>query len=637
MDGKTIHILLVEDREAHAELIRRAFESRTGQVSLTVAPNLRQARARLAESTPDLMITDWKLPDGEGIELLPANKNEALFPVIVLTGHGNERWAVDAIKAGALDYVVKSEVTLAAMPQIAERILREWGYIVERRQAEEALRESEVRIRTIVDNAVDGIITIDEKGIVESFNPAAERIFGYKTSEVIGKSINMLMLEPDRSQHDEYIQKYLRTRKVNIIGYGREVTGRRKDGTTFPLDLAVNEMHLGEQQWFVGIVRDITERKETAKQLEEYANNLEQKVEERTEALGKFYKELQRARDRTDGIIQSIGDGLVVTDVENQVILMNWAAEDILRIRFNDVLNQPINFVISEESLRLQIKNTLDKKAADHPLDFNVSQSAEGKARIIRARSSVIQDKAGEEIGVVTIMYDVTQEREVDRMKTEFISTAAHELRTPLTSIQGFAELLLIKKDLAPEKKTRFLSHINREAVHLANIVGDLLDISRIESSQGFSLEMAPCEISQTIQEVVSNFQEQFDKHQFKVTLPSASANWVVDKEKMKQVFQNLFSNAVKYSPSGGSIQVVVESEDGCFRVSVEDQGMGMTPGQVGRIFEKFYRADASNTAIEGTGLGMTIVKYIIEAHGGKIWVESQYGKGTAVRFTVPI
>jgi signal transduction histidine kinase len=254
----------------------------------------------------------------------------------------------------------------------------------------------------------------------------------------------------------------------------------------------------------------------------------------------------------------------------------------------------------------------------------------------MRARTSVIADKEGKQTGIVTIIHDVTHEREVDRMKTEFISTAAHELRTPLTSIQGFSEIMLTRSDITEEEKKRFLSYINKQSVSLTLIVSDLLDIARIESGRGFALNKASYDISDTIRQVIPYFQEHAPQHHFEISIPNQPLVLQADRQKMEQVFKNLISNAVKYSPRGGVIRITGGITDDHFEAAVADNGIGMSTDQVEKIFDKFYRADASDTAIEGTGLGMTIVKHIVEAHGGNIWVESELGKGTTVRFTIP-
>jgi PAS domain S-box-containing protein len=376
--------------------------------------------------------------------------------------------------------------------------------------------------------------------------------------------------------------------------------------------------------------------RDSYQKLEEYSKTLEDKVAERTAALKKALVDTAEARDRIDGIVKSVADGLVVTDIYNRVVLMNRTAEDLLGVRLSEVIDEPIDFAIQDETIRDGIISTMEKKVSGYAFDFELPANDPKHPRIMRARTSVITDKQGRQTGIVTIIHDVTHEREVDRMKTEFISTAAHELRTPLTSIQGFSEIMLTRDDISEPEQKRFLTYINKQAVSLTNIVGDLLDIARIESERGFSLNKVFCNISEIISQVVPYFQEHTHKHRFEVVLPENPVELYVDKQKMEQVLKNLISNAVKYSPDGGLICVASKALAGYYEISVADQGIGMAPEQVDKIFEKFYRADASNTAIEGTGLGMTIVKYIVEGHGGNIWVESEAGKGTTVRFTIP-
>jgi signal transduction histidine kinase len=316
---------------------------------------------------------------------------------------------------------------------------------------------------------------------------------------------------------------------------------------------------------------------------------------------------------------------------------MNSAAEELLGVWFSKVFERPIDFAIKENTLRDKIKETLSKKTTGYQFDFELPGTDPEHPRTMRARTSVIHGSEGKNAGIVTIINDVTHEREVDKMKTEFLSTAAHELRTPLTSIQGFSEVLLTRDNLAPEEQRKFLTYINTQAINLGKIISDLLDISRIESGGRFILERTPWDPVAGISQTVSYFQDSSKKHRFEVALPDEQVELNADKGKMEQVLKNLLSNAVKYSPEGGLVRVSGELLKNEYRITVADEGMGMTPEQVEKIFDKFYRVDASDTAIEGTGLGMTIVKYIVEAHGGRIWVESEHGKGTTVRFTIKV
>jgi len=229
--------------------------------------------------------------------------------------------------------------------------------------------------------------------------------------------------------------------------------------------------------------------------------------------------------------------------------------------------------------------------------------------------------------------------RQTDRMKNEFISTAAHELRTPLTSVVGYAELLLHPETvggLAETQRREFLQEIYEKAGALAKIVDDLLDISRIEAGHAVPLQKEPCDLGELVRREVAHLQLQAPGHRIELLLPAGGAPVVVDRHKLVQVLENLVGNAVKFSPAGGVIRVSVDAAAGSCQVAVADEGIGMTPEQVARVFDKFYRADASNTATGGLGLGMSIVRQIVETHGGRIWVESEPGKGTTVRFSVP-
>ena len=382
---------------------------------------------------------------------------------------------------------------------------------------------------------------------------------------------------------------------------------------------------------------EVAERKQAEEKIKEYSGNLESIVEQRTRELNQALYDTETARDKIDAILKSIADGLIVTDIYNRVILMNPAAEDQLGIRFTEVINRSIDFAIQDETLRDRINTTLNKKETGYEFDFQLPGAGPKNPRIMRARTSEIADKTGKQTGIVTIIHDVTHEREVERMKNEFLSTAAHELRTPITSIQGFSELLLNRKNLQEKEQEEFISYINKQSLNLAAIVNDLLDISRLESGRSFLLNKEKCILGDAFKSLIQYVQGMSSKHTLEVNLPEKPLELLVDKEKMEQVLKNLLSNAVKYSPDGGTICLSVKKMQSTIEISIADQGIGMTPEQVEKIFEKFYRVDVSDSAVEGTGLGMTIVKYIVEAHDGKVRVESRPGKGTTVRFLIPI
>jgi signal transduction histidine kinase len=235
---------------------------------------------------------------------------------------------------------------------------------------------------------------------------------------------------------------------------------------------------------------------------------------------------------------------------------------------------------------------------------------------------------------------DVTRERELEQAQNMFIATAAHELRTPLTSILGYGEMLRDQDrigGLSPVQQKEFLDVICDKAVTLKNIVGVLLDLSRVQLGRKLILRQEEHDINVLIYEVVAPFRQVAQALRFEIDLPPGALWMRFDQSKVGQVLDNLLGNAVKFSRSGGMVRVSGRKQGGVFQVMVEDQGVGMTRAQQARVFEKFYRADASNTALPGLGLGMSIARTIVEAHGGCIWVESESGQGTRVFFTLPL
>lgn len=183
-----VQILLVEDDLAHSELIHRAFDSRADRITLTVVRNLEEAKQYIVATPPDLVIMDFLLPDGNGIEFLSEHRTEFSFPIVLMTSHGDEQVAVEAMKAGALDYVVKSADTFMEMPRIAERAMREWRHIAERHQFEKALKDSEQRFRSVIEQSTDGILLTDEEGLIIEWNHGAEMITGLTRQDVLGRS-----------------------------------------------------------------------------------------------------------------------------------------------------------------------------------------------------------------------------------------------------------------------------------------------------------------------------------------------------------------------------------------------------------------------------------------------------------------
>lgn len=225
----------------------------------------------------------------------------------------------------------------------------------------------------------------------------------------------------------------------------------------------------------------------------------------------------------------------------------------------------------------------------------------------------------------------------LDRMKSEFISIAAHELRTPLAAIMGYSELLLDKHAFGEAERSEFAEIIHKKTETMNRLISDLLDLNRIEHGHPLRIERFPQDIVATIEAQFDGYRQKHPSREFLVTLPPRPVKCEFDRVRIEQVLDNLLSNALKFSPPTAAIELEGQIRDGFLHIIVRDRGIGMTPEELNHVFDKFYRADSSDTAPSGLGLGMAITREIIVAHGGRIWLESAPEHGTTASFTLPL
>jgi signal transduction histidine kinase len=343
-------------------------------------------------------------------------------------------------------------------------------------------------------------------------------------------------------------------------------------------------------------------------------------------------------RSSIDSILTSVTDVLIVTDSHDRVIMLSQPAETLFNVQLKKVRNKPLAVALRDhQHLLNRIASALAQRKSGVTFEFETTVTGSRHPRIMAGRTLTMASEGMGLTGMITIIHDVTGEREVERMKSEFVSTAAHELSTPLTAIVGYSEMLLTHPECPPEELHNALTYINMKGWALSRLVDEILDVSRIESGQGISIHRKSCDLNEIIKQTVFSAEKMSARHAFELLLPEFPCQLPVDEDKIIQVLENIFSNAVKFSPAGGRVAARGELTENCYQVTVTDHGIGMTPDQAARVFDKFYRADSSNTAVEGTGLGMSIVKAIVEAHGGRVWVESEAGNGTTVCFTLPL
>lgn len=381
---------------------------------------------------------------------------------------------------------------------------------------------------------------------------------------------------------------------------------------------------------------EMTARLRAQKALEEANDELERRVALRTAELKAALHDSRQDRRRIDAILRSVTDGLVVIDQRGYVLLMNERAREMFSLVGQAVEGRSLELLLRQSVLLPRILQALAGEAGTRAVDFEYEDERQG-LRILQARVSFIRARGTEPEGILILFQDVTESRNVDRMKSEFISTVAHEFRTPLATVLGFSELLLSRDDFDEVQRREFLTYIHQKADNLSAIVDDLLDISRIESGRGLELHREIVAPQESFDAVIRDARLQHPAFVIEAQLQPAVPGLWIDRRKCAQVMENLLSNAVKYSAGQRRVHIQGQVSDGAYEVQVRDWGIGMTPEQSARVFEKFYRADASNVAVSGTGLGMSIVKHIVEAHGGRIWLESAPGAGTCVHFTLPL
>ncbi len=350
------------------------------------------------------------------------------------------------------------------------------------------------------------------------------------------------------------------------------------------------------------------------------------------------FVESLEARGRIDAIISSVSDALLVTDHQDNILLINPAAETLFSVKATKALGRRLPDVIGYDELLLEIAKARTELGTAESVDFDFIMSRDQIKNVYQGRASRLRDTSVNGRGLILLIHNVTRERQIDQMKSEFVSMAAHELQTPLTMILGYSELLLdITRQFDPEQTSEFLHVINDKSIELSGLIDDILDLSRIEDGRGLQLNFTHVDVVSLCRKLIADFERTNSLHKFVAEFAFEDVFVDADEMRLIQVIDNLLGNAIKYSPDGGVIKVVLSQDENWTRIDVIDQGIGMTDEEKENAFERFYRADVSNTAVRGTGLGLSITKYIVDAHGGKIDIFSRKGQGTRLEIRLPL
>lgn len=489
--------------------------------------------------------------------------------------------------------------------------------------SKDAVNDLLSRTKAIVDTIVDGVITISDHGLIETVNPAAENIFGYSKEELIGQNVSMLMPAPYQHEHDGYLRNYLNTGNKKIIGIGREVTGRRSDGSTFPLELAISEMEVNGQRMFTGIVRDISQRKDTEEKLRELLA-------------------------RTKAILDTIVDGVITISDRGLIETVNPAAEKIFGYKLDELAGKNVsmlmpnpyraehdqylnNYLSTGEKKIIGIGREvtgLRKNGSTFPLELAISEMEVNGQRMFTGIVRDISERKETEDQLRSAMRRVHEQQ----IKDEFIATVSHELRTPLTSIKASLELIIggaIDKKSSQADMLINIAHKNSDRLLL--LINDILDISKIESEK-MQFNRQDIRVKPFLETAIFDNQAYAKKHQVKFVLKQCPDSLYinVDPDRLMQVMSNLMSNAAKFSHQDSIVEISADNINGSVRIAVCDKGRGIPKDFQNRVFDKFTQADTSDKReINGTGLGLHISKAIVEQHDGTLSFVSTPGKGS--------
>jgi len=622
VEERVTRILVVEDEAAHVALLRRAFERHPGRVSLDVASSLREASRSIDEAAPDLVLADLRLPDGRGLKLLPPGGAAPAWPLILMTSYGDEQVAVAALKAGALDYVVKSAESLAAMPRLAWRVLREWGHLQERRRAEAALRASEERLRRVMEDLPLLIDAFDERDRPIFWNRECERVTGYRAEEMIGSPRALELLYPDADE------------RARRVAQWREAGGYRdgewpltcKDGSRRVIawsSITVDLPGSGASTWHAGL--DVTERRRAAAE-----------------------------RARLAMAIEQTNDVIFITDPQGTIRYANPAFERLTGYRREELAGTGPDLFPWVPADGISIPELVSRLAAGEPWQGRCTGQARNGPFTVECSAAPVRGEDGRVTNVVLVARDVTRVDALEARlrqaeKLEAIGTLAggiaHDFNNILYAILGFTELVM--DDVPADSRAMAnLEQVREASRRAADLVRRILTFSRRGEEAKRVLALQPL-----VEEVLALLRGSLPATvELRQRIDPACGSVLGDAGRLHQVIMNLCTNAFQALPGGaGRVEVILAettvdealaerapdlSPGPHALLVVTDDGAGMDAATRERIFEPYFTTKDPGS---GTGLGLATVHGAVRDHGGAVRVESEPGRGSRFAVYLPL
>ena len=480
------------------------------------------------------------------------------------------------------------------------------------------------------------VCLVSSIGIFLETNPALEKISGYKTEEIIGNSLEKLLSKIDAKR---LIKETLE--KGSLSSQEIVLTSKDKKKIYVSASTLLRKNEQGETiGFFVGLF-DLTIIKKNDQELRKSQSALLNMLEDVEEEK----KKAEAEKEKTMALISNFSTPIIFLNNNNKLALFNPLAKEILGVSDADLgvkISDSDNFSLKNFTNIIHNKFSAEK-IIDEQDGSKLEEATiqyKNEDRVYKVITPKVSEKNGNYLGVMKIFYDTTREKAIDKMKSEFISIAAHQLRTPLSAIKWVIKMILdgdAGKLTMEQQELLNKGYLSNERI--IRLVNDLLNVSRIEEGRfGFNFEKA--DFQEVLDTSISNVENLVTKNHQDLTIkkPAKLPKIFLDKERMIMVMQNLLSNAIKYTPEYGKIQVIIEVDKEYLHVKINDQGVGIPAEDQPKLFSKFFRAaNVIKLETEGTGLGLFMVKNIIEKHNGKVSLKSEEGKGTEVGFSIPI
>lgn len=482
------------------------------------------------------------------------------------------------------------------------------------------------------------VCMVNPLNIILGVNQSFQNLTGYNEIEIGGREIADLFLE---KKDIDFIAKKISEKDALVV---KETTLLTKNKKIIPINVH-GLARKDDEGNFIGYflaLSDISELKRFQEELEDRVKEKTKDLEASKKALINLLEDFDKARRRAEeernktlAVITNFTDGLLIFDEKNKLSLVNPEAETFSGIKSKDLTNKSLPELknLPFFKLLIEIIGPRIKKV------FRKELKLREKLVLEVTTVPIIREKA--KTGTLVILHDVTRERMIEKMKSEFVTLSAHQLRTPLSAIKWTLRMLL-DEDLGKinEEQRSFIEKTYSSNERMISLINDLLNVSKIEEGK-YLLKVAPGDIEKIIESVINSNNEEIKKRKLKVEFKKAKEKLPqvrMDAEKIRLSFQNIFDNAIRYNKEEGTVTVSLKYGKKEIEVAVKDTGFGIPKDQQERVFSRFFRAvNIIRKDTQGTGLGLFIAKNIIDAHDGKIWFESEEDKGSTFYFTLPI